>query len=242
MTERVWDRFLTERDKAVFKAGGYAARAGFGKRPALLVVDVNYAFCGDKREPLLESVKRWRNSGGEDAWDALPVLQRVVACARERELPVIYSTGTRRPDNWDRGSWRWKNVRSNERPPEGIDGDEIMPQIAPGARDVVIAKGKPSAFFGTQLQAYLTLLKADSLIVTGTATSGCVRATVTDAFSHNYRVAVVEDACFDRCQASHAVSLMDMSAKYADIVTSGEVLDFMRALPKGLFDLPRGQP
>ena len=239
MTERAWDRFLTERDKAVFEAGGYAARAGFGKRPVLLVVDVNFAFCGDRREPLLESVKRWRNSGGEDAWDALPVLQRLIACAREREVPIIYTTGTRRPDNWDRGSWQWKNVRSGDKLPH--DGDEIMPQIAPGARDIVIAKGKPSGFFGTQLQAYLTLLKADSLIVAGTATSGCVRATVTDAFSLNYRVAVVEDACFDRCQASHAVSLMDMSAKYADIVTSGEALDFLRGLPTGLFDLPSGQ-
>jgi nicotinamidase-related amidase len=240
MAEQVWDRFLTDRDRQVFKAGGYAARAGFGKRPALLVVDVNYAFCGDKREPLLESVKRWRNSGGEDAWDALPVIQRLIACAREREVPVIYTTGTRRPDNWDRGSWQWKNVRSGDKLPG--DGDEIMPQIAPGPRDIVIAKGKPSGFFGTQLQAYLNLLKADSLIVIGTATSGCVRATVTDAFSYNYRVAVVEDACFDRCQASHAVSLMDMSAKYADIVTSGEALDFLRSLPQGLFDLPSGRP
>src|SRR5687768_2176673 len=151
MTERPWDPFLTERDKAVFKAGGYAARAGFGKRPALLVVDVNYAFCGDRREPLLESVKRWRNSGGEDALDALPVLQRLIACAREREIPVIYTTGMRRPDNWDRGSWLWKNNRSGEKPPAALDGDEIMPQIAPGPRDIVIAKGKPSGFFGTQL-------------------------------------------------------------------------------------------
>jgi nicotinamidase-related amidase len=185
-------------------------------------------------------VKRWRQSVGEEAWDALPVLQRLNDCAREREVPVIYTTGSRRADNWDRGAWLWKNNRSLEKQASSIDGDEIMPQIAPGPKDIVIAKGKPSAFFGTQLQAYLTLLRADSLIVTGTATSGCVRATVTDAFSHNYRVAVVEDACFERCQASHAVSLMDMSAKYADIVPSGEALDFLRALPKGLFELPGG--
>jgi nicotinamidase-related amidase len=90
------------------------------------------------------------------------------------------------------------------------------------------------------MMSYLTHLKADSLIVTGTTTSGCVRATVTDAFSNNFRVAVVEDACFDRSQASHAVSLCDMHAKYADVVPSTETLPFIEGLPGGLFDLPKG--
>lgn len=243
MSGRVWDAYLTERDREVFTASGYGARAGFGKRPALLVVDVNYAFCGDKREPVLDSIKRWRQSGGEEAWDALPVLARIIEIARERELPIIYTTSIRRADNWDAGSWAWKNVRSGERPPEtNISGDEIMPQIAPGPKDLIIAKQKPSAFFATPLQNYLTLLRCDSLIVMGTATSGCVRATVTDAFSHNYRVTLVEDGVFERSQASHAVSLCDMNAKYADVVLSGEVIDYLSGLPKGLFDLPQGAP
>jgi nicotinamidase-related amidase len=123
-----------------------------------------------------------------------------------------------------------------------MDGDQIMPQIAPAPRDILVRKGKPSAFFGTPLLSYLTLLRCDSVIVAGTATSGCVRATVTDAFSHNFRVTVVEDGCFERSQASHAVSLLDMHAKYADVVPSGEVLDYLRGLPKGLFELPSGQP
>ena len=238
---RIWDRFLTERDKAVFAAAGYGARQGFGERPAILVVDVNYAFCGDKREPLLESIKRWRQSGGEAAWDALPVIAGLIETARERQLPVIYSTGTRRTDNWDAGAWAWKNSRSGERPANtNHDGNEIMPQIAPQARDIVIRKQKPSAFFGTGLIGYLTLLRCDSLIVMGTATSGCVRATVTDAFSHNLRVTLVEDGCFDRSEASHAMTLCDLNAKYADVVESAEVADFLRGLPKGMFDLPRG--
>ena len=66
MTERIWDKFLTKRDKAVFAAGGFGARAGFGKRPALLVVDVNWAFCGERPEPILASIKRWRTSCGQD--------------------------------------------------------------------------------------------------------------------------------------------------------------------------------
>jgi maleamate amidohydrolase len=62
VNERIWDKFLTERDKAVFAAGGFGARAGFGKRPALLVIDVNWAFCGERPEPILDSIKRWRTS------------------------------------------------------------------------------------------------------------------------------------------------------------------------------------
>jgi nicotinamidase-related amidase len=242
--ERIWDKFLTPRDRAVFAAAGYGARAGFGARPALLVIDVNYAFCGDVREPVLQSIARWRQSAGEEAWDAVPVLQRLIATARECGLPVIYTTSARRPDNWDSGSWSWKNKRSGEKPQGGAGngpgGDEILAEIAPGARDIVLRKQKPSAFHATPLFDYLTLLGCDSLIIAGTATSGCVRATSVDAFSHNFRVTLVEDACFDRSQASHAIALCDLNAKYADVIASGEVLDYMRALPRGLFALPSG--
>ena len=93
------------------------------------------------------------------------------------------------------------------------------------------------------MAAYLTLLGADSVIVTGTTTSGCVRATVLDAFSLNYRVAVAEDGCFDRSQASHAVNLCDMHAKYADVVTGAEIISYVSSLPDGLFpNLPKGTP
>ena len=81
---------------------------------------------------------------------------------------------------------------------------------------------------------------ADSVIITGTTTSGCVRATAVDAFSMNYRVALAEEGCFDRSQASHAMSLCDMHAKYADVVKTAEVLEFFASLPEGLFDLPAG--
>ena len=102
-----------------------------------------------------------------------------------------YTTGERRPDNWDGGRWRWKSTRGDEASGNAhndIDGNEIVTMIAPGPRDIVIKKQKPSGFFGTNLASYLTLLGCDSVIVVGTTTSGCVRATVVDAFSLNYRV------------------------------------------------------
>ena len=65
MSEPIWNKFLTDRDKAVFGSSGYGARGGFGKRPALLIIDVNYAFCDERPMPILESIKRWRNSCGD---------------------------------------------------------------------------------------------------------------------------------------------------------------------------------
>ena len=244
MKPPVWDKFLTDRDKAVFSAGGFGARMGFGKRPALLVVDVNYAFCGDKPEPILESIKRWPTSCGEEAWEGVRVIKRLIEAARAKGLPVIYTTNKKRPDMWDNGSWSWKNTRQNERlrTQTNLDPNAVVDEIAPGPRDILIQKQKPSAFYATPLQSYLTLLGCDSLLVAGATTSGCVRASVLDAFSSNYRVAVVEDACFDRSQASHAVSLCDMHAKYADIVESAEVIDFIFTLPAAMFDLPAGEP
>jgi maleamate amidohydrolase len=123
---------------------------------------------------------------------------------------------------------------------DGVDGNEIVTLIAPGPKDIVIKKQKPSGFFGTNLASYLTLLGCDSVIVVGTTTSGCVRATVVDAFSLNYRVILAEEGCFDRSEASHAISLCDMHAKYADVLPTAEILSFFDRLPADLFDLPTG--
>src|SRR5256714_5497769 len=246
MSEPIWNKFLTERDKAVFAASGYGARGGFGKRPALLVIDVNYAFCDERPLPILESIKRWRNSCGEDAWVAMPYLKSLIGKWQDKGVPVIYTTGVRRADNWDNGSWSWKNGRSEEdklhKPATNVDGNEIVADIAPAPQDIVVLKQKPSGFFGTNMASYLTLLRCDSVIVTGTTTSGCVRATVLDAFSLNYRIALAEEGCFDRSQASHAINLCDMNAKYADVVKTDEALAFLGSLPGGMFELPTGSP
>ncbi|NQV56031.1 MAG: isochorismatase family protein [Rhodospirillales bacterium] len=246
MSEPIWNKFLTERDKEVFASAGYGARAGFGKKPALIVIDVNYNFCGDTREPILESIKKYRNSCGEDAWDALPKIRKLIDAARDKGMPVIYSTGHGREDGWDRGGWAWKNSRQGEdrSPPEvrssNRDGNDIMDEIAPGPKDIVVKKQKPSVFYGTSLMGYLNDLGADSLIVTGTTTSGCVRATVIDAFSLNLPVTIAEDGCFDRSEASHAINLCDMNAKYADVIGSDEVLEFINGLGETDYNLPAG--
>ncbi len=245
----IWDPYLTERDKQVFAAGGFGAYGGFGKRPALLIIDVSYAFCGEVSEPILESIKKWPNSCGEDAWTAIPVIASVADACRAKGIPVIYTTGVVREDKWDIGSWGWKNGRSGEDAATASvlardnlpDGNEIVAAIAPQPRDIVVLKQKASGFYGTPLQSYLQLLGCDSVFVVGTTTSGCVRATVIDAFSNNIRVAVIEDGCFDRVQANHAVNLADMHAKYADVVPASVVLEFIDTLEAGMFELPKGK-
>ena len=244
--ERIWDKYLTERDKQVFKTSGFGARGGFGKRPALLIIDVSYGFAGDKPEPILDSIKRWSNSCGAESWDAIAVIKELASGFRAKKLPVIYTTGVNRADGWDVGSWAWKNTRTSESlptPTQNIDANAIVSEIAPQAQDLVVLKQKPSGFFGSNLQSYLQLLGADSVVVTGTTTSGCVRATVIDAFSLNFRVAIAEDGCFDRSQASHAINLCDMHAKYADVMPGAEILDYIKTLPDDLFPgLPKGAP
>jgi maleamate amidohydrolase len=235
---KVWEKFLTENDKAVFGDAGYGVNAGFGNRPAVLIVDVNYAFCGHKPEPILESVKTWRNSCGLAAWNALPHIQTLLSSAREKHIPVIYTTGKdRRPDGFDAGGWSRKNSRSDEQEVSvNIRGNEIMKEIAPIESDIVIEKLKPSAFHGTPLLGYLVDLGIDTLLICGTTTSGCVRASVIDAFSQNFKVSIVEECTFDRGEASHAINLFDMNAKYADVVNIGETVTYLESLKTGMFD------
>lgn len=239
--ERVWDRFLTDRDKQVFANSGYGRRGGYGQRPALLIIDVNKNFVGDGPAEITEQLGKWRNACGVEGYAAVGVIKDVLGAARGRNIPVLYTTNTRRPDGWDCTSRRWKNHRALENYEQEIAGNEIVADIAPEARDIVIVKSKPSAFFGTPLMSYLTFLRVDTLLVCGVSTSGCVRATVTDAFSYNFRVALIEDGCFDRSEASHAINLCDMNAKFADVVPSSDVLDYLKGVPDDLFELPAGE-
>ena len=231
MTDNPWDRFLTDRDRAVIAAAGYGARAGLGKRPALLVVDMTYNFCGDRPEPVLESIKRWRASCGEVAWQAIPRIAELIAAARKAGAPVIYSLR-------GEGSGGRSNDKNERRGEDIAEGNRIVAELAPGPHDVLVAKRKPSAFFGTALLETLTRLQCDTLVVAGCTTSGCVRATAVDGFSHDFRVAVPSDAVFDRSEASHAIGLFDMNAKYADVTTTAELAAYFGGLPQGLFDAP----
>lgn len=215
------DRLLTDLDREVVRLSGFGQRGTTGERPALLVIDVTEAFCGDRPEPILESVKRFRNSSGEAAWDAVEVIRSLGETARANDVPVIYTRGMSPASGLGPGRWATKNSRVAE---DRDSQRRIVEPLAPQDGDVVLDKAKPSGFFGTPLLSLLIDRGIDSLIVCGCTTSGCVRATVVDAFSNNLPVSVVADGCFDRVAVSHTVGLFDMNLKYGNVVDSSEAL------------------
>jgi len=192
----------------------------------LLVVDVQYNFVGAR--------------GGDDeypmagdsvgAWQAVENIQKLIGAFRREALPIIYVT-VDKPDNekiFDSFA-RKKNKSVSEKLLEvsKTGGSKIVKEIEPLSNEVVISKRYASAFFGTPLISYLNTLKADTLIVVGLATSGCIRATVVDAASYNFNVIVVEDCVADRIDVSHKVALFDMNLKYADVNPLCDVLEYL---------------
>lgn len=228
-----WDDTFPERDKQVFERSGYGKKAGLGRRPAILVIDMNYNFVGDRPEPILKSVERFRNSCGEEGWQGVYHIRELLERGRKKHLPIFYTTAHEdRTNPIAFGRWQGKNARSGEDLTEQWSkGNDIVAEIAPQDGDIVVRKQKPSAFFGTPLVSMLNEAHVDTVLVTGCTTSGCVRASVVDAFSYNFRVAVVEECVFDRFIASHKVNLFDMNAKYADVISLREALDYLESLP-----------
>jgi len=236
-----WDDILTERDKEVFALSGFGKKAGLGQRPALLIIDVNYNFTGDKPEPILESVKRFRTSCGEEGWQAVYRIRELLAEARKKHLPTFYTTAEENRSNSTLmiGGWAAKSNRTTEDMTEQWEkANEIVEEIAPQPGDIIVHKQKPSAFFGTALMSMLNEVHADTVLVCGTTTSGCVRASVIDAFSYNMKVSVVEECVFDRGQASHKINLFDMAMKYADVIPLKETVEYIRDLPDNLYAPP----
>lgn len=229
---RIWDAYLTDRDRKVYENAGYGRRGGYGTRPALFVIDVQYNFCGDERMPILEAVKKYRTACGEEAWDAVVHIERLMNIFRAKNLPIFYTVSERRPDMLDSGVQIGKSHRGAERTSqEGTHATQTVEMLAPRPEDFLVGKRKPSAFFGTPFMSHLNFLDIDTLIVTGCTTSGCVRATAVDAFSYNFKVVIPEETTFDRFQASHAMNLFDLNCKYADVIPTDEVAQYVDGLP-----------
>lgn len=233
----IWDDILTEQDRIVYKNAGWGKPAGYGQRPALLVVDVIYNFVGDQPKPILESIKEWRYSCGEVGWQGVYALERLIAKSREKRIPIFYTTWERRADKLDNGAWNRKNYRVDDNIDViGHKGNEIVAEVAPEPHDIAFVKKKPSAFFQTPLVPYLIDMKVDTIILTGTTTSGCIRATAVDGFSYNYFVVVPEECVWDRGEVTHKNNLFDIHQKYGDVVGLNSVLNYLDGLPADLYE------
>ena len=232
MTERVWDPYLTEQDKAHLAVREHRVK-GFGRRPALLLIDLYRSVFGDEPQPIVEATKDWPGTCGLAAWDALPHIQSLLATAREIGIPVVHTTGMAEEDfgirGWGGSGRRGKRIEDleegeRERHARRFD---IVDEVAPIEGEAFIRKTSPSPFYGTPIVAHLHALGVDTLIVGGESTSGCVRASVVDGLSHRFKMIVAEECVFDRHQASHAINLFDMNQKYADVLPLSEVREWM---------------
>ncbi len=241
MAARVWDRFLTEQDRAHLALSTHR-RIGFGRRPALLLIDLYRWVYGDKPEPLLEAIQTWPGSCGLAAWQAIPPIQTLLQAARETKIPIVHMTGLDQSgiEGW---SARREPAQSVALSPEARDRRQrrwnIIDEVAPMPGEAVLRKSSPSAFWGTPLAGHLTYLGVDTIITCGESTSGCVRASVVDGCTNRYRMIVVEECVFDRHEATHAINLFDMNQKYADVLPLADVLDY---LAKWRAEQDRGQP
>jgi nicotinamidase-related amidase len=229
------EAWLTPEEREIAYRAGYGKRCGWGLRPALLVVDATYGFCGRTPKPILESIAEQRRSCGEGAWDAVDNIAALLKQARLSNIPVIFSAmeDPSSPE-YEPGLWRTKNRRGTEdvgNAPAGKGENQIVAEIAPAPGELVFSKNKPSLFCGTGVLPYLISQRVDSLIICGGTTSGCVYATAVDGFSNNFIVSVVADASFDRIQTPHWVFLLDVDLKYGDVVTTAAAVEYLKALP-----------
>jgi nicotinamidase-related amidase len=203
----------------------YRREVHVGRNPAVLAIDLyNKAYQGGNR-PLREVNRRYPGSCGENAWKAIEPTQALLAAARRAGLPVIYTTRHADTDG----------VRSTHRR-MGKEAEElyhIKEELTPLPGELVIYKERASGFFGTPLIAHLRKIGADSLIILGESTSGCVRASTVDAYSYGFHNVVVEECTYDRSMLSHKVNLFDLHHKYADVMHVDEVIAHLEVLARG---------
>jgi nicotinamidase-related amidase len=224
----VWDDLLTEADRAVIAKGQYGQKRGFGKKPVLLVIDLQSNYTGANK-PIEEQLDQWPSGAGEKAWQALECILKVRDSARENNIPIIYTRNVQQGSTlFD--SFATKTKRNQTKYLDGAPEADLLPCVQPNDNEVVINKGYASAFYGTPLESYLTKLGVDTVIIVGGTTGGCCRATAVDAVTRNYNLGYVEDCLYDRMEISHKIALLDVWMKYGDLVTGEEVERYFRSL------------
>lgn len=217
-----WDGIIPQETAELYR------RAGFGKprrgavKPALLIIDTQYATTGEHPMPPADAISYHPLNCGEHAWQAISNIVPLLCAFREAGRHVIYAHSS--VSQLGGQNSRWPALPTNAR------FFQIVEEIAPRQGDILLPKTAPSAFFGTPLVRYLNTMHIDTLFIVGNTTSGCIRASVTDAVSYDYNVIVPHDACYDRSPISHAVNLFDIASKYADVMTTDEAIGLLKSI------------
>lgn len=203
----------------IYSKQGMGQRMGFGSRPALLIIDLQNAFTDENF------------FGGYNINQAIDNTEMLLQASRQAQIPVAHVRFATSNDGSDIGPFGIKVPRLKDL----IDGDpaaDIVEALTPLKNEFVSIKHHGSAFFGTNLHAWLTFKGVDTLLISGCATSGCVRASTVDASAYGYRPMVVVDCVGDRAQGPHESNLFDMGQKYADLVSLDEAKAYLAGLTR----------
>jgi maleamate amidohydrolase len=201
-------------DADVYRQQGFGQKIGRGKRPALLVVDFVNGFL----DPSI--------FGGGSIAEAAQRTRPLLESARSKGLPIVFTRIVYAEDGSDAGVWCEKAPRLKTLT-ESASASQVVDFLAPRAGELVVRKTQASAFFGTDLSSYLTYKSVDTVIIAGCTTSGCVRATVVDAISYNFRPIVVAHCVGDRAAGPHEANLFDIGQKYADLIELDEAVKWL---------------
>jgi maleamate amidohydrolase len=204
-----------ETTKALYGARGFAGRVGFGKHPAILIIDLIKAFT-EVGSPL-----------AADLSSQITAAVELLRVARRAGVPIVFTTVEYDPSLKDAGLFVRK-VSGLKWLVTGSPWVELHPALNRKEGELIVKKKYASAFFGTDLASFLATQRVDTVIVGGCTTSGCVRATVVDALQYGLHAIVPREAVGDRAQAPHEASLFDIDMKYGDVVDLQEVLDYLR--------------
>jgi len=196
-------------------AGVYEGRLQPGTRPALLIVDVVMAYLTEGSALFMETAAAARDSNAQ-----------LAAAARANGVPVVFTNVSYKPDGSDGGVF-YRKAPVLKAFIEGSPLGAFPPELTPQGDERVFTKQYPSAFFGTGLAEALHGDGIDTLLITGYSTSGCVRASALDAMQYGFVPLVVREACADRHPAPHEANLFDLQAKYAEVISEAEALQYL---------------
>jgi len=224
-----WETILTPEDRAVLARGRWGQRAGFGKSPALLLIDCQYYMAGIRGAP--DNAAKYPLACGEAAFAAIDQMARLLNAARAASIPIFFTRYVVDPVNDDVGMFHRKIGAGVGRGENlyfaGTHGAEIIADLKPLPNEIVIDKKKFSAFLGTPLLSLLIDRRVDTLIIVGGSTSNCIRAAAVDSTQYNFFTVVPEEAVYDRLPFAHTLNLFDINRSYGDVVPVEEVLGYL---------------
>lgn len=214
------DAAMSSVDQYYKSRGIFQDQFGFGKRPAVVVVDFAYGWTDDAY------------AGGSRRLDGPVVATRQLLefiRVRKKQVPIIYTTSPWHPATGDQ-PFKSAADKSAKFRPWDARACEIDERVSPTPGDLVLLKENASAFFGTHLAPYLIQLGVDTLLITGCSTSACIRATATDAKSYRFKPIIIRDCVGDRAEAAHEWTLFDIQARFADVVSLDQTLAHLENL------------